>query len=199
MKNILVVNSSLNSDAGNSSKLVANYLDKLAGKDVKFDLLDLNEAQLPHLTQQEMAAWMTAPEERTQAQAELAAISDALLSRLEEADEVVIGLPMYNLGVPSTFKAWIDRLARAGKSFKYTETGPVGLIADKPVTVLAARGGVYAGTDYDTQTPYIRHIFGLMGITSVNFVYAEGLNMGEDAAEKAFSAANEKIIELLSN
>ncbi len=199
MKNILVVNSSLNSDAGNSSKLVANYLDKLAGKDVKFDLLDLNEAQLPHLTQQEMAAWMTAPEERTQAQAELAAISDALLSRLVEADEVVIGLPMYNLGVPSTFKAWIDRLARAGKSFKYTETGPVGLIADKPVTVLAARGGVYAGTDYDTQTPYIRHIFGLMGITSVNFVYAEGLNMGEDAAEKAFSAANEKIIELLSN
>ena len=199
MKNILVVNSSLNSDAGNSSKLVANYLDKLVGKDVKLDLLDLNEAQLPHLTQQEMAAWMTAPEERTQAQAELAAISDALLSRLVEADEVVIGLPMYNLGVPSTFKAWIDRLARAGKSFKYTETGPVGLIADKPVTVLAARGGVYAGTDYDTQTPYIRHIFGLMGITSVNFVYAEGLNMGEEAAEKAFSAANEKIIELLSN
>ena len=199
MKNILVVNSSLNSEAGNSSKLVANYLDKLAGKDVKLDLLDLNEAQLPHLTQQEMAAWMTAPEERTQAQGELAAISDALLSRLEEADEVVIGLPMYNLGVPSTFKAWIDRLARAGKSFKYTETGPVGLIADKPVTVLAARGGVYAGTDYDTQTPYIRHIFGLMGITSVNFVYAEGLNMGEEAAEKAFSAANEKFIELLSN
>tara|TARA_Y100000589_G_scaffold297686_1_gene305617 strand:+ start:5172 stop:5771 length:600 start_codon:yes stop_codon:yes gene_type:complete len=199
MKNILVVNSSLNSEAGNSSKLVANYLDKLAGKDVKLDLLDLNKAQLPHLTQQEMAAWMTAPEERTQAQAELAAISDALLSRLEEADEVVIGLPMYNLGVPSTFKAWIDRLARAGKSFKYTETGPVGLIADKPVTVLAARGGVYAGTDYDTQTPYIRHIFGLMGITSVNFVYAEGLNMGEEAAEKAFSAANEKFIELLSN
>ena len=199
MKNILVVNSSLNSEAGNSSKLVANYLDKLAGKDVKLDLLDLNEAQLPHLTQQEMAAWMTSPEERTQAQAELAAISDALLSRLVEADEVVIGLPMYNLGVPSTFKAWIDRLARAGKSFKYTETGPVGLIADKPVTVLAARGGVYAGTDYDTQTPYIRHIFGLMGITSVNFVYAEGLNMGEEAAEKAFSAANEKFIELLSN
>ena len=199
MKNILVVKSSLNSEAGNSSKLVANYLDKLAGKDVKLDLLDLNKAQLPHLTQQEMAAWMTAPEERTQAQAELAAISDALLSRLEEADEVVIGLPMYNLGVPSTFKAWIDRLARAGKSFKYTETGPVGLIADKPVTVLAARGGVYAGTDYDTQTPYIRHIFGLMGITSVNFVYAEGLNMGEEAAEKAFSAANEKFIELLSN
>lgn len=199
MKNILVVNSSLNSEAGNSSKLVANYLDKLASKDVKLDLLDLNKAQLPHLTQQEMAAWMTAPEERTQAQAELAAISDALLSRLVEADEVVIGLPMYNLGVPSTFKAWIDRLARAGKSFKYTETGPVGLIADKPVTVLAARGGVYAGTDYDTQTPYIRHIFGLMGITSVNFVYAEGLNMGEEAAEKAFSAANEKFIELLSN
>ncbi len=199
MKNILVVNSSLNSEAGNSSKLVANYLDKLASKDVKLDLLDLNKAQLPHLTQQEMAAWMTAPEERTQAQAELAAISDALLSRLVEADEVVIGLPMYNLGVPSTFKAWIDRLARAGKSFKYTETGPVGLIADKPVTVLAARGGVYAGTDYDTQTPYIRHIFGLMGITSVNFVYAEGLNMGEEVAVKAFSAANEKFIELLSN
>ena len=167
MKNILVVNSSLNSEAGNSSKLVANYLDKLAGKDVKLDLLDLNEAQLPHLTQQEMAAWMTSPEERTQAQAELAAISDALLSRLEEADEVVIGLPMYNLGVPSTFKAWIDRLARAGKSFKYTETGPVGLIADKPVTVLAARGGVYAGTDYDTQTPYIRHIFGLLEIFQI--------------------------------
>ncbi len=199
MKNILVVNSSLNSDAGNSSKLVASYLEKLPGDEVKLDILDLNEAQLPHLTQKEMAAWMIAPEERTREQAELAGVSDALLSRLEEADEVVIGLPMYNLGVPSTFKAWIDRLARAGKSFKYTENGPVGLIADKPVTVLAARGGVYAGTEYDTQTPYIRHIFGLMGITKVNFVYAEGLNMGEEAAANAFSAANEKIIELLSN
>lgn len=199
MKHILVVNSSLNSDAGNSSKLVASYLKNLPGDEVKLDILDLNEAQLPHLTQKEMAAWMTAPEERTPEQAELAGISDALLSRLEEADEVVIGLPMYNLGVPSTFKSWIDRLARAGKSFKYTENGPVGLIADKPVTVLAARGGVYAGTEYDTQTPYIRHIFGLMGITKVNFVYAEGLNMGEEAAANAFSAANEKIIELLSN
>lgn len=199
MKTILVVNSSLNSDAGNSSKLVESYLEKLSGDEVKLDILDLNEAQLPHLTQKEMGAWMTAPEERTREQAELAGISDALLSRLEEADEVVIGLPMYNLGVPSTFKVWIDRLARAGKSFKYTENGPVGLIADKPVTVLAARGGVYAGTEYDTQTPYIRHIFGLMGITKVNFVYAEGLNMGEEVAADAFSKANEKIIELLSN
>lgn len=199
MKTILVVNSSLNGEAGNSSKLVANYIAKLDNQQVKLDVLNLNEVQLPHLTQKEMAAWMTAPEARTSEQAELAGISDALLSRLIEADEVVIGLPMYNLGVPSTFKAWIDRLARAGKSFKYTETGPVGLIADKPVTVLAARGGIYAGTEYDSQTPYIRHVFGLMGIRSVNFVYAEGLNMGEEAAQKAFSSANEKIIELLSN
>ncbi len=199
MKNILVVSSSLNGEEGNSNKLVNLFLTGLEGTDVNLDYLDVDNLALPHLTQGEMAAWMTEPAARNDQQKALAATSDELIERLVKADEVVIGLPMYNLGVPSTFKAWIDRLARAGKTFKYTETGPVGLLEDKPVYVLCARGGAYAGSEYDTQTPYIKHIFGLMGITRTEFVYAEGLNMGPEVAEGAFASAQERIRELLGN
>ena len=106
---------------------------------------------------------------------------------------LVIGMPMYNFGVPSTFKAWVDRLARAGVTFKYTENGPVGLLADKKVVVLAARGGQYVGTAKDTQTTYLKDFFAFVGLTDVEFVYAEGLAMGEESFNGAMDAATAQI------
>ena len=103
---------------------------------------------------------------------------------------------MYNFGIPSSLKAYFDRVAGAGITFKYTETGPVGLLENKSALVFAARGGVYAGSDFDTQSPYLKHFLNFIGISDVNFVYAEGLNMGEEQATSAFAKANEKIIEL---
>jgi len=154
---------------------------------------DLNDEQLPHLSAQEMQAWMTPPEQQTPEQQQLARLSDELIEELMAHDIIVIGMPMYNLGVPSTFKAYIDRIARAGKTFSYTENGPQGLVKDTKVVVLAARGGMYQGTSMDTQTGYIKGIFGMMGVTEVDFIYAEGLNMGEEMAEKAWTSAETQL------
>lgn len=198
MSKVLVVKSSLNGESGNSSKLVATFVEKLqSNKNVSVTTTDLYEGELSHLTSAEMGAWMTRPEERTEEQQQLAAISDYYVEQVQSADTIVIGLPMYNFGVPSAFKAWIDRIARAGVTFRYTANGPEGLLADKKVIVLAARGGMYVGTPKDTQTSYIKDFFAFIGLTDIEFVYAEGLAMGEESANTAFSQANEKIIELI--
>ena len=151
---------------------------------------------MPHLSAAEMQSWMTPVEERDERQAKLAALSDDLIEELHNHDTLVIGMPMYNMGIPSTFKTYIDRIARAGKTFTYTENGPKGLVANKKVVILAARGGMYQGTPLDTQTGYLQSIFGLMGISDIDFIYAEGLNMGEEMAEKAWQQANEKLVAL---
>ena len=132
----------------------------------------------------------------TGAVAEAGARSDALVAELQAADVLVIGLPMYNFNVPSTFKAWFDHVARAGVTFRYTSDGPQGLLTGKTAYILGARGGVYSGTANDHQEPYIRQMLGFLGITDVEFVYAEGLAMGEDKAGAALAAANSSIAEL---
>merc|ERR1712137_1542973 len=98
-----------------------------------------------------MASW--APDSNNQ---ELASFSDTLIDELKASDTVVIAMPMYNFGVPSTFKAWVDRIARAGVTFQYTENGPVGLLENKKIVVVAARGGIYEGTQKDTQSQYLK-------------------------------------------
>jgi len=108
----------------------------------------------------------------------------------------VLGLPLYNFGVPSGLKAYIDHIARAGSTFKYTETGPVGLLTGKKAVIFAARGGKYVGTPADTQSEYIRGFLAFIGITDVEFVYAEGLAMGEEGKQVAIKAAHSKIDEL---
>ena len=197
MKKVLAIFSSLNGSEGNSSKLANEYLSKM-GKDdsVRINRVDVASLALPHLTGKEMQAWMTEASERNESQQALAKVSDDIVGAVMEADEIVLAVPMYNFGIPSSLKAYFDRVARAGITFKYTETGPVGLLENKSATVFAARGGVYAGSDFDTQTPYLKHFLNFVGINNVKFVYAEGLNMGEEQANEAFSAASEKIIEL---
>ena len=107
-----------------------------------------------------------------------------MIRELEAADTIVIGLPMYNFGVPSTLKAYLDHVARAGVTFRYTETGPVGLLTGKKAYVLATRGGRYAGTPSDGESAYVRQFLAFLGIADVEFVYAEGLAIS-DAARKA--------------
>lgn len=192
MKKVLVLNSSLNGEQGNSTKLSQQFVEQLANnQQISVTTRDLSDNAIAHLTQTEMAAWMTDANERNDEQKALAAISDDLIAELNDNDLIVIGMPMYNFGIPSTFKAWIDRIARAGITFKYTEQGPVGLITDKKVVVLAARGGMYQGTEIDTQTKYLKDVLGFVGMTDVNFIYAEGLAM--PGAEQSLEAAQNEI------
>ncbi|MDV7104648.1 NAD(P)H-dependent oxidoreductase [Vibrio sp. TH_r3] len=192
MSNILVIKSSLNGNQGQSNILAQTLVSKLATETTANIIeRDLAQEALPHLTQSEMAAWMTEEKERTQEQADLAAISDNLIDELKLSDTLVIAMPMYNFGIPSTFKAWIDRVARAGVTFRYTETGPVGLMENKKAIVLAARGGIYKDTAHDSQTQYLKDVLAFIGITDVTFIYAEGLNM--PGREQRLAAAVKEI------
>jgi FMN-dependent NADH-azoreductase len=194
MKNILVINSSISGANGNSSKLVQHLLAQLPQAQVTE--IDLGAKPLPHLEMAEIGAWMTPAADRSVEQQALAAHSDELIAKVQAADAIVFGVPMYNFALPSQLKALLDRLARAGVTFKYTETGPVGLLQDKPVIFALARGGVYANTAADSQVPFLKTFFNFIGLTQLHFVYAEGLNMGPDAAEKGMTAAQQQLTEL---
>jgi FMN-dependent NADH-azoreductase len=121
------------------------------------------------------------------------AYSDALIEELKSADTLVLGLPMYNFGIPSTLKAYFDHIARAGVTFRYTDKGAVGLLTGKRAVVFASRGGRYAGTPLDTQTGYVRDFLRFIGIEDVEFVYAEGLAMGEETKAAALAGARREL------
>lgn len=133
----------------------------------------------------------------TAQQASELALTDSLIAELLAADAIVIGAPMYNFSVPTQLKAWIDRVAQSGRTFRYTESGPVGLVADKPVVVVSSRGGLYAGTAYeqalDHQEAYLRGVLGFLGLKNVTIVRAEGLNLGPEARAKSLDGARAQI------
>lgn len=195
MAHVLVINSSISGDKGQSTQLSQQFLASLPSG-FSTETLDLVQDSYPHLTMAEMAAWMTPESDRSDEQKALAALSDNAIAQIQKADAIVIGVPMYNFGVPSQLKAYFDRLARAGITFKYTETGPIGLLQDKPVFVFATRGGFYQGTAMDSQTPFVSAFLNFIGLKDLNFIYAEGLNMGPESAEKALTAAKARIAEL---
>jgi len=198
MTRILLITSSILGDSGQSIGL-ARHFQRLAKRrdDIAVTTRDVVADDLPHLGIDELGSWQVAADERTPAQVELAARSDALLDELRGNDVIVLAVPMYNLGIPSQLKAWFDRILRAGETFRYTEKGPVGLLEGKRAILLGARGGKYAGTAMDTQTPHITHMLGLIGIKQLDSVFAEGLNMGEDAKEAALTQAHSDIEDLV--
>ncbi len=122
--------------------------------------------------------------------------SDALIDELKRADVIVLGLPLYNFGVPSMLKAYIDHIARVGATFRYTEKGPVGLLTGKKAYVFAARGGLYAGTPLDTQTSYVHNFLRFLGIEDVEFVYAEGLAISDQHKQAGLAQAKNTIARL---
>ena len=116
-----------------------------------------------------------------------------MIAELKAADVIVLGLPLYNFGLPSTLKAYFDQLGRAGSTFRYTAEGPVGLLTGKKAYVFAARGGLYKGTPKDTQTAYVRDFLAFLGITDVEFVYAEGLAISEESKSASIAGAHRAI------
>ncbi len=195
MRTLLVITSSLFNGSGQSSRLADDFVElwKANHPDGRVMCRDLASDPVPHLTAETFSGFLADATERNPAQQAAVAVSESLIAELKQADEVVIGLPMYNFTVPSTFKAWMDYVARAGVTFRYTENGPEGLIDDKPLHVLCARGGEYAGTPADTQSPLIESFFGMLGIKDVRFVYAEGLALGDEAREQSLDKARGQI------
>jgi FMN-dependent NADH-azoreductase len=186
---ILQIKSSVFNGNGQSSRLANEFVARLRDEraDVEVVERDVVADPVPHLDGARAGAFFAKPEERTPEQRAVIAYSDALIEELRGADVLVLGLPMYNFGVPSQLKAWFDHIARAGVTFKYTEKGAVGLLTGKKAYVFAARGGVYG--DNDSQTQFVRQFLGFIGIADVEFVYAEGLAISPESRNNSVIAA----------
>lgn len=182
MSTLLQINSSLFGDNGNSSTLSNEFVQTWLAKhpDGKVIVRDLAKEEIPHLDAARVTAFFTPAESRSQEQQAYVAYSDALIAELKAADVVVIGVPLYNFGIPSTLKAYFDQLARAGVTFSYSEAGPVGLLADKPVHIIAARGGFHQGKASDSQTSYLNTFLNFLGLQSIHHIYAEGLSIATE-------------------
>ena len=198
MKTLLQIKSSLFAEGGQSSRLAERFVAawNVAHPGGHVIVRDVAADPVPHLDALRFGAFVA--KERTAAQQAVIEYSDRLIDELRCADVVVLGLPMYNLGVPSMLKAYFDHVARAGVTFRYTANGPVGLLQDKKAFVFAARGGMYQGTALDTQTPYVRNLLGFLGISDVEFVHAEGLAISEQRKREALAQAESAIDGLAS-
>ena len=197
MTTLLQINASISN--GQSSQLGRQFVEAFRRSNPATTLVvrDVAAAEpVPHLDGERFGAFITKAEERSAAQHTVVAYSDTLIKELQQADVIVLGLPMYNFGVPSQLKAYFDHIARAGVTFKYTDKGPVGLLTGKKAYVFAARGGVYAGTPLDTQTGYVRDFLRFIGISDVNFVYAEGLALSPQSKEAGLAKAVAEIVQL---
>jgi FMN-dependent NADH-azoreductase len=126
------------------------------------------------------------------------ALDDALIAEIQAHDTIVLGVPMYNFGVPAQLKNWIDAIARAGVTFRYTEGGPEGLLKDRKVYVALARGGRYRDTAADSQVPYLKTVLGFLGLTDLHFMYAEGLAMGAESSARGLAEAQADVEVALS-
>lgn len=198
MKTVLQLNTSLFGEQGQSSKLSRDFIKAWRRHSPQDRIItrDLAKDPVPHLTAERFQAFLTPAVEHTPEQRRVVAYSDALIEELRRADVIVLGLPMYNFGVPSTLKAYFDHVARAGVTFRYTPDGPEGLLRNKKVYVLAARGGAYQGTTLDTQTQYVTNFLKFLGMQDIEFVYAEGLAMGEEKAQAALAQVQTQIAKL---
>jgi FMN-dependent NADH-azoreductase len=201
MTQLLVIESSANLASSASRDLtrafVAGY--KAAHGEATIVTHDLVADPVPHLGVDLLGGFFGKPEELTEAQKAAIALSDKLIDQVEAASVIVIGAPMYNFSIPSALKAWIDHLARAGRTFRYTENGPQGLLGGRKVVLLLASGGIYSDgpyKTYDFQETYLRAILGFIGLTDVTVVRAEGMALGAESAAKAVAEAKAAIANL---
>lgn len=193
--NILQVNASARTEGAVSTRLAGDIVARLllASPTATVTVRDLAQHPHPALDDAALAALFTPEAERTPEQAARVALDDALIAEVQAADVLVLGMPMYNLGVPAQFKHWIDAISRARVTFRYTENGPEGLLTGKKVFVALTRGGRYRGTDMDTQVPYLEAILSFLGMSDIEFIYAEGLAMGPQAEQQALLEARAAI------
>ena len=190
----LQLNTSLFGPGGQSTTLANEFVDRRRGKVI---VRDLARDPVPHLDAARFGAFLAKPEARTPEQQAVVDYSDALIAELREADTIVLGLPMYNFNVPSTLRAYFDHVARVGVTFKYSDKGPVGLLTGKKAYVFVTRGGVY-GTEH-IHTRYVRDFLAFLGVTDVEFIYAEGLAISPASKDAALAKAREVIERLTLN
>jgi FMN-dependent NADH-azoreductase len=197
--NVLHIDSGILGDHSVSRRLTAAITAQIKADrpDAKVAYRDLATSRIPHLT----GAQIMAPADLAGVDADLAAevkIGREMLEEFLAADTVIVGAPMYNFSIPSQLKAWIDRLAVNGKTFRYTESGPEGLAKGKKVIIASTRGGHYSAgpaSAMDHQESYLKTVFGFFGITDVEFVRAEGLNLSADSKQFAIAEAEKTIAE----
>ncbi|HEY4318334.1 MAG TPA: NAD(P)H-dependent oxidoreductase [Herbaspirillum sp.] len=193
--NILQINSSARREGAISTRVANDIVARLQAKHSNSRLVLRDLAATPHPTLDEAAlgALFTKPEERTAAQQARVALDDVLIAEIQAADIVVLGVPMYNFGVTSQLKNWLDAIARAQVTFRYGANGPEGMLTGKTVYLALARGGVYRDTPSDSQMPYLKTILGFLGMSDLQPVYAEGVAMGPEALQNALTAAQTQI------
>ncbi|WP_208347202.1 FMN-dependent NADH-azoreductase [Pseudaestuariivita rosea] len=185
-QNILRIDASARTKSSVSRKLTDDIIGRFSADQIT--VRDLAETPLPHVDEQWVEANFTPADNRTGAQKQLLAQSDQLVSELQAADTIVIGLPIYNFGVPASMKAWIDLVARVGVTFQYSEQGPKGLLKGKRAIVAVTSGGTKVGSDIDFATGYLRHVLGFLGITDVTFVQADQLAISPEETIKEAEA-----------
>ncbi|PKO86501.1 MAG: FMN-dependent NADH-azoreductase [Betaproteobacteria bacterium HGW-Betaproteobacteria-12] len=197
---ILQINASARSAGANSTRLADAITARLLAQNPQatVELRDLAAKPHPVLDEPALGALFTPAEQRTPEQAARVALDDALIAQVQSVDAIVLGVPMYNFGVPVQLKTWIDAIARAGVTFRYTANGPEGLLTGKKVYVALARGGLYRNTPADSQTPYLKNVLGFLGLTDVEFIFAEGLAMGAESAASAFAEAEARLDEIFA-
>jgi FMN-dependent NADH-azoreductase len=202
MNNLLLVTSSLFASQSKSGEIARELVEAWRRNHPGTTVVerDVSPATMPHLSLDALGALRTAPEQRSAEQVRSVAFGDGLIAELEAADTIMLAAPMYNFSIPSTLKAWIDHVARAGRTFRYTAAGPEGLLKGKKVFVVTGRGGFYSGDSpakvFDFQEPYLRSVLGFLGLDDVTFIHVEGLNVSPEAAAQGFAHARERIATL---
>lgn len=186
---------------GVSSQLGDVLVTRLRDEESKLELhvRDFSSDPVPYFDNAWLQALSTPPDERSEDQAAKVAYSDVLIAEVKAADTIVIGTPMYNFMLPAALKSWTDHIARAGVTFLYTDTGPVGLLSDKKVYVVLSSGGQHAEGVTDFLRPYLRTLLGFLGMKDVEFIVADGLNMGEEPRKEGLRKAHQQIQNLNSN
>lgn len=198
MSKVLVLKSSILAGYSQSGQLADFYVEqaKAQGKDVT--VRDLAANPIPVLDGELVGAMRPSDTPLSPRQQEALDLSNALIEELQAHDEVVIAAPMYNFNIPTQLKNYFDLIARAGVTFRYTEAGPEGLVKGKKAVVITSRGGIHKDTSTDLLTPYVKLFLGFIGITDVEFVFAEGIAYGPEVASKATAEAKDAIKQIVT-
>lgn len=198
MSHVLIIESSARQQDSVSRQLTRAFIQQwqAAHPGDQINVRDVAANPLPHLDADLLGGWMKPAEQRSLPEQEAFERSNQLTDELLAADVLVLAAPMYNFTIPSTLKAWLDHVLRAGITFQYTPTGPQGLLQGKRAIVLTARGGIHAGAGSDHQEPYLRQAMAFIGIHDVEFIHAEGLNMSGDFHEKGVNQAKARLAAL---
>lgn len=198
MSKVLVLKSSILAGYSQSSQLADFYIEQAKAKGDVVTVRDLAANPIPVLDGELVGALRPSDAPLTPRQQDALALSDELIAELQAHDVIVMAAPMYNFNIPTQLKNYFDLVARAGVTFRYTEAGPEGLVKGKRAVILSSRGGIHKDTPSDLLTPYVTLFLGFIGITDVNFVFAEGIAYGPEVATKATSDAKDAIKQIVA-